>query len=64
MRLAANQIPAACVVAKINCREASVCRKVGSVNSALIIAAWMADVWVKPVKFHGCASPPNPSRAG
>jgi hypothetical protein len=26
------------------------------IQSAFIIVAWIADVWVKPVKSHSCAS--------
>jgi hypothetical protein len=39
-------------------------RNPNGVNSAFIIAAWIADVWVQPVKSHGCASPTNLSSAG
>ena len=38
----------------ICCHAPSVRRKIGGVNSAFIIAAWIADVWVNPVKSHVC----------
>ena len=44
------------IAVNIICHAAIVRRKSGSVNSAFIIAAWIADVWVNPVKSHGCTN--------
>jgi hypothetical protein len=41
-----------------------ICQRQFRVHSAFIIAAWIAGVWVKPFKSHGCASQTNLSSAG